>query len=246
MNNKSESEEYLEVLWRMKERKQDSIDSLKKGIGEDFNNNIIDKLVNDGQVSASDSKSKINLTDKGEDHARKIIRAHRLAEKLICDALGVDFDAGACEFEHIINTDLIDSICTMLGHPKVCPHGNPIPEGECCKRAAKTVRSSVTALSELAVGMSGTVAYVNYSDDIQLNKMDTLKIKTGGVIKLLQKSPSYVVSCEGADVALDYNVASSIFLWNHGGQFNPGGENMFGPGKLRRKRGFGFMRRKSV
>ncbi len=244
MNRKREREEYLEILWRMKEEKQDSLLYLQKAIGTNFNPSITDDLDNDGLVMFTGNLSKISLTDKGFDYARKIIRAHRLAEKLICDALGGDFEAGACEFEHIINTDLVDSICVLLGHPKLCPHGKPIPQGECCKTAAKTVQASVAPLTELAPGMSGRVAWVNYSDDIQLHKMDALKIKPGEIIKLLQKSPSYVVNCQGGDVALDFKAASSILFWKEACQFNSNGENCFGPGKCHRKRGFRFMRSK--
>lgn len=249
MNKKKESEEYLEVLWRMQEEKTDSADYLKNAIGDDFNTQIIDKLKQEGQLVTGDDLSTICLTNKGKDYARKIIRAHRIAEKLICDALGGDFESGACEFEHILNTDLVDSICVLLGHPRICPHGKPIPQGACCKIAARTVQSPVIPLTELDAGMSGRVAFINYSDDMQIHKMDTLKIKPGGMIKLLQKSPSYVISCEGGDIALEHAVASNILLWKEGGQFNPvnpAGENMFGPGKCRRKKGFGFMRRKKA
>lgn len=242
MKNTREREEYLEILWCMKEEKKDSYEYLEKAMGEIFNSERIEDLQQEGLVITSDDLSRIHLTDKGEDYARKIIRAHRIAEKLICDAMGGDFESGACEFEHIINTDLVDSICVILGHPRFCPHGKPIPMGECCKAAAKTVESSVTPLTEILPGMSGRIAWINYSDDIQLHKMERLKIRQGQMIKLLQKSPSYVVSCEGVDVALDFSAASTVLLWKQGGQFNPGGEKLLGPGKRRRKRGFGFMR----
>ena len=62
-------------------------------------------------------------------------RAHRLAEKLIHHVSGGDFEKGAAEFEHVADPKLIDSLCTMLGHPRECPHGQPIPEGECCRRS---------------------------------------------------------------------------------------------------------------
>ncbi|SLM32073.1 Iron-dependent repressor [Desulfamplus magnetovallimortis] len=246
MNKKREREEYLEVLWRIKEDGIEDPDYLKNAFGSDFEPTIIEDLEQAGHILTGDNGSIVTLTDAGYEYARKIIRAHRIAEKLICDALGGDFESGACEFEHILNTDLVDSICVLLGHPRRCPHGKPIPQGDCCKTAARTVQSPVMPLTELESGMSGRVAFINYSDDMQIYKMDTLKIKPGGMIKLLQKSPSFVVSCEGGDVALDDAVASNILLWKEGGQFNAGGENMLGPGKCRRKRGFGFMRRKSA
>jgi hypothetical protein len=42
----------------------------------------------------------------------------------------------ACKFEHIISPELDRRICSFLGHPKTCPHGNPIPPGDCCNGKA--------------------------------------------------------------------------------------------------------------
>lgn len=75
------------------------------------------------------------LTPVGSQRARGVVRRHRLAERLFKDTFSVD-DAEAhdqaCRFEHIISPELDQRICTFLGHPKTCPHGNPIPPGDCC------------------------------------------------------------------------------------------------------------------
>lgn len=75
------------------------------------------------------------LTPVGSQRARGVVRRHRLAERLFKDTFAVD-DAEAhdqaCRFEHIISPELDQRICTFLGHPKTCPHGNPIPPGDCC------------------------------------------------------------------------------------------------------------------
>src|SRR5579863_8105091 len=76
------------------------------------------------------------FTDQGESRARSVIRRHRLAERLFMDVLFIRDDAAvesnACTFEHILSPEVTDRICTFLGHPKTCPHGSPIPPGECC------------------------------------------------------------------------------------------------------------------
>ena len=75
------------------------------------------------------------LTPVGSQRARGVVRRHRLAERLFKDTFAVD-DAEAhdqaCRFEHVISPELDQRICTFLGHPKTCPHGNPIPPGDCC------------------------------------------------------------------------------------------------------------------
>ena len=77
----------------------------------------------------------VALTTRGESRARDIVRRRRLAERLLTDTFSVadsEADSHACKFEHIISPELDQRICTFLGHPKTCPHGNPIPPGHCC------------------------------------------------------------------------------------------------------------------
>ncbi len=77
----------------------------------------------------------ILLTDRGKTRARDVVRRHRLAERLFKDTFRIgDHEAHsqACKFEHIISPELDERICSFLGHPTTCPHGNPIPPGDCC------------------------------------------------------------------------------------------------------------------
>src|ERR1700730_5047641 len=86
----------------------------------------------------------VHLTETGNRRARDVVRRHRLAEHLFKDTFAIDDSEAhtqACKFEHIISPELDQRICTFLGHPKTCPHGNPIPPGECCDGNAKSSRS---------------------------------------------------------------------------------------------------------
>ena len=81
------------------------------------------------------------LTPVGSQRARGVVRRHRLAERLFKDTFSVDDTEAhtqACKFEHIISPELDQRICTFLGHPKTCPHGNPIPPGDCCNGKPKS------------------------------------------------------------------------------------------------------------
>ena len=157
---------------------------------------------------------------------KKIIRAHRLAERLLYDVLGGDFESGACEFEHIITPELVDSICILLGHPKTCPHGSPIPQGQCCKESCRTAQSSVVPLTELKVGQSARVAYINCKNDQQLHKIDSLCIRPGTIAALHQRYQTYVVECEGSNIAMDEQIASSICVWKNYEPLQAGGKAM--------------------
>lgn len=208
-----EHDECLEQLWYLQEEGLNSLDDLKNLMGDEFHSAIIEELSSTGLVVIEENGARIYLSEKGEEYTRKLIRSHRLAERLVYDVLGGEFEAGACEFEHIVNPGIVDSICTLLGHPKECPHGLPIPEGPCCKISLRTTKSSVYPLTEMKVGESARVAYINCRDDRRLHRLDGLQIRPGATIKLHQASPTIVIECEGANIALDESVCADICLW---------------------------------
>ena len=98
-------------------------------------------------VSVGDGSLVVNLTERGRQKAGDIIRRHRLAERLFTDSLALDseteIEQQACKFEHILSPEATDKICTFLNHPKTCPHGAPIPPGQCCGGTQPIVASVV-------------------------------------------------------------------------------------------------------
>src|SRR6266705_3261408 len=90
-------------------------------------------------VSIGDGSMVVELTPRGRQRAADIIRRHRLAERLFTDSLALESESEieqqACKFEHILSPEATEKICTFLGHPRTCPHGAPIPAGECCLAA---------------------------------------------------------------------------------------------------------------
>lgn len=220
----------------MMENESDSYDDFYQGVGIEVRHDLIEELKRDGLISSGEKS--ISLTEKGQDFTRLLIRSHRIAERLVHDVLGVEFEAGACEFEHIINPDLVDSICTLLGHPRECPHGRPIPEGKCCRRHAQIVESSVVSLNQLKVGESAKIAYVYAPNDQQLHRLENLLIRPGMRVKLHQRYPSFVIECENSLVALDDQVAADIHVWSTNGNI----ERIPPHGRRARGRRFGGRR----
>lgn len=89
--------------------------------------------------SIGDGEMVVELTPRGRRRAADVIRRHRLAERLFTDSLAMDseteIEQQACKFEHILSPEATTKICSFLGHPLTCPHGAPIPPGECCKQS---------------------------------------------------------------------------------------------------------------
>lgn len=93
----------------------------------------IQRLAVVGLVNIQDSE--VELTERGQQRARDVVRRRRLAERLFTDTFSIadaEADSQACKFEHIISPELDERICSFLGHPRTCPHGKPIPPGPCC------------------------------------------------------------------------------------------------------------------
>jgi DtxR family Mn-dependent transcriptional regulator len=118
----------------------------------------------------------------------------------------------SCQFEHILNEEVEENICTLLGHPKICPHGKPIPQGKCCIQSKWLVESSIKPLSALTQGQRGKVVYLHTLDDKKLQKMMVMGVLPGRQITLLHRFPSYVFQIGFTQVAVDSEIADSIYV----------------------------------
>ncbi len=207
--------EVLEAVWTLQEQDDATVDNVVRNAKAKDAVKTLDALGRDG-ILIVDQARRVHLLPKGREMAEMIIRRHRLAERLICDVLGAhveESEAAACEYEHLLAEGITNSICTLLGHPRYCPHNRPIPEGECCRQARDDVRPIVVSCDQLRVGESARVAYFCTRDHSRLLKLSALGISPGTSLKLIQKWPAYVVQCEETEIALEADVAKNIYVW---------------------------------
>jgi len=129
-------EEYLEALW-ISEEQGEKLAHLTwiadhLGIAAPSALEMLKKLEKESLVIYK-VRQGIELTDKGREIARRIIRAHRLTEVLMKETLKTDIrEETVCGMEHHMDEEFMDALCTLLKHPTKCPHGHPIPKGKCC------------------------------------------------------------------------------------------------------------------
>lgn len=214
MNRITDRDELLERLWQLGERGTATVALLRESLKGRLDDDALDRLEEDGMVRRQGET--LSLTERGVARAERLIRTHRIGERLIHDVLGREFESAACEFEHILATEIVDGICTLLGHPRECPHGFPIPQGECCRVSARWVQKIVVPLTELQIGQTARVAWVYTRSDQQLHRLTSLQIRPGSIVKLHQDYPSYVIECDGASIAMDAEVARCINVWMEG------------------------------
>jgi DtxR family Mn-dependent transcriptional regulator len=202
------AEEVLETLWghTQGDKKMPVELGLAKGNVE------IEELTKLGYVKLVNDK--VSLTEKGKGEGQKIVRRHRLAERLFTDVLDIKkklVHPVSCQFEHLLQEGIEDNICILLGHPKTCPHGRPIPPGECCRKTNQAINKVISSLDNVAVNQKGRVAYIHTHDQKKLQKIMAMGVLPGMTIVVIQKFPSYVFQVGHSQFAIDKELASAIY-----------------------------------
>jgi DtxR family Mn-dependent transcriptional regulator len=213
ITDKERIEEAVGLLWVLNEEDHNELDRFNLSSDDADTESLVETLVKEGLASLGEGN--IFLTDKGKRIAKGLIRRQRLAERLFTDVFELPDDAvldDACKVEHILSEELTESVCIFLGHPPTCPHGKPIPRGECCKKFKVEVPPVVTRLSDFEIGAMGRITFIVPSDPGRISKLNSLGIAAGSVVKLIQKIPSCVLQIDETTVALDPDIAREIYL----------------------------------
>lgn len=212
MKLSEQAEEILEALWIAVEEEGKSsleIDKLPIPADDPAYRELTDRAfieIRQGRVS---------FRPEGKDEGRNTIRRHRLAERLMMDVLNIRGEVGddkACQFEHLLHEGVDTKVCTMLNHPATCPHGKPIPPGDCCDEAKKSGDIGVVPLTELKAGDEGAIAYILTEDDTKMRKLMAMGVLPGNSIVLMQTFPSYIFRVGYSEFAIDTNLAREIFV----------------------------------
>jgi|TARA_B100001750_G_scaffold14432_1_gene10280 DtxR family Mn-dependent transcriptional regulator len=128
-------EMYLKAIWHIKERNEPvKISTIAKmlHVRQPSVVQMLKKLNTKDLVEYN--KAGVSLTENGERIGASMMRNSRLLEVLMDSALKVEIDEEmVCGIEHHMNKQFTDALCTMLNHPRKCPHTHDIPMGECCE-----------------------------------------------------------------------------------------------------------------
>lgn len=205
------AEEILEALWiQMEEQGKGPLE-----LGASRDEPAIEELIKLGFIRKD--QGHIHLLEKGKSRAIGCVRRHRLAERLLVDIFDVKkkfIDEVSCKFEHLLLYEgLEDNVCTLLGHPKACPHGKPIPQGRCClEKRGKKLLKFLSPLADLEIKDRGRIAYLQTKDTSQMQKLISIGAIPGVAITLIQKFPSYVFQIGHSQFAIDKELAAAIYV----------------------------------
>ena len=135
-------------------------------------------------TSYMSSGTDLELTDEGRARATRVMRKHRLAERLLIDVIGLDWEKvhdEACRWEHVISEDVERKLVDLLNAPTMSPYGNPIPglDELGVSAATEPFRDGNEQLQDVvsSTGSSITVVIERMSEEIQkdVEMMGTLR-----------------------------------------------------------------------
>jgi DtxR family Mn-dependent transcriptional regulator len=221
------TEMYLRTILELEE---ENINPLRARISERLGHSgptvsqTVGRMERDGLVVVSVDRH-LELTETGRRKAISVMRKHRLAERLLSDVIGLEWELvhdEACRWEHVMSEQVERRILDLLDHPTESPYGNPIPGLEALGDAAtmpftKGVVNIVT-LVHGAVGPQ-TKTIRRLGEPAQVDPELLLQLKQAGIIPGASAAftavGSYVlVEVEGFDEGLELpnEVASHIFV----------------------------------
>jgi DtxR family Mn-dependent transcriptional regulator len=160
------TEEYLETILALEEEGVPPLRARlveRLGLSAAAVSETVNRLVGLGYAQLLDDRT-IRLTHKGRNLATTVVRRHRLAERLLTDVIGLEWEKvhrEAARWEHAISSEVEEKLVELLGDPVTCPHGNPIPGSRRKGATAPTV--------QLAEAQPGRVTVARISEKLELS-----------------------------------------------------------------------------
>ncbi len=208
------TEMYLRTVWELEEEGITPIRARlveRLGLSAPAVSETVARLEHEGLVHVD--QRRLELTDEGRTIATSVMRKHRLAELLLTDVIGLEWEhvhVEACRWEHVISDAVEERLVALLGDPDTCPHGNPIPGH---------VSREVPALVPLAVaarrGVTAVVRRISEKLQVDVAAMRRLReqgLRPGARAELGLRDGTIVARIDGRDVEIDSAAAELVYV----------------------------------
>jgi DtxR family Mn-dependent transcriptional regulator len=193
------TEMYLRTIYELEE---EGVVPLRARIAERLGQSgptvsqTVARMERDGLVVVAGDRH-LELTAEGRSRAVSVMRKHRLAERLLVDVIGLEWEyvhAEACRWEHVMSEAVERKLVTLLDNPTTSPYGNPIPglDELVPGTADATTARSVSAPPVLEVGLQrldefarrggGPVEVRRIAEHVQVDADLMADLKTAGIV----------------------------------------------------------------
>jgi DtxR family transcriptional regulator, Mn-dependent transcriptional regulator len=173
---------------------------------------MLKRLERDGLVRRGEHKEAL-LTRTGRARAEKVVRKHRIIERLLTDFMGysaAEAHVHADELGDTFSEDMVERIAERLGHPERCPHGWPVdPDFE------KAENEELVALAELGEGKKATIVRLAEHDGDLLHWFYDQGLEPGTKLQMTaadQAAGSFRVRLDGREAAIAEKAAAGLFV----------------------------------
>jgi DtxR family transcriptional regulator, Mn-dependent transcriptional regulator len=210
------TEMYLRTIWELEEEGITPIRARlveRLGLSAPAVSETVARLEQEGLLHVMDDR-KLDLSEAGRELAVSVMRKHRLAERLLTDVIGLEWEQvhnEACRWEHVISDAVESRLVELLEGPETCPHGNPIPG-----IGIDPGREDLMTLTE-ASGRGGTVVLRRISEKLQsdVEVMRTLRehgVKPGAVVGVRTSDGWPVIQVGNDELLLDTDTARHLYV----------------------------------
>jgi DtxR family Mn-dependent transcriptional regulator len=159
-----------------------------------------------------DADRTVRLTDAGRDVATRVLRKHRLAERLLVDVLGLEHEhvhEEACRWEHVISDRVEERLAAFLGNPTTSPYGNPIPGA-----VGGDDHGVLVPLADVADGL---VRLVRFSEQVQgeqdvMHAMDEAGLGAGTLASATRGADGVTLELDGHVVLVPTDAARLLYV----------------------------------
>jgi len=173
---------------------------------------MLKRLEGEGLIARGEQKEAI-LTATGRARAEKVVRKHRIIERLLTDFMGytaAEAHVHADELGDTFSDDMVERIDDKLGHPERCPHGWPVdPDAEQAENA------ELAPLADLEPPAQATIVRLAEHDSELLHWFYDQGLTPGTELKLQAAEPAagqFTVSVDGDEKAIGEKAAAGLFV----------------------------------
>ncbi|HEX2299816.1 MAG TPA: metal-dependent transcriptional regulator [Pseudonocardiaceae bacterium] len=179
------------------------------------------RMERDGLLTVADDRH-LELTDMGRNRATSVMRKHRLAERLLVDVIGLEWEQvhiEACRWEHVMSDAVERKLIALLGNPTTSPYGNPIPGlDELGGHSTAAIEPDLVRLDDVARRGGGSVEVRRIAEHVQLDpalmadlhKVDAVPGNVVEVGALARSDQHVVLTGGGSTVEVDGALARAV------------------------------------
>ena len=214
------TEMYLRTVWELEEEGITPIRARlveRLGLSAPAVSETVARLEHEGLLRVAVNRT-LELTEEGRLRAMSVMRKHRLAERLLTDVIGLEWEQihiEACRWEHVISDAVERRLIELLGSPTTCPHGNPIP-GLAGQGASDQEEEPRLTMAEAAkIGCRATVHRISEQLQVDVEAMRFLRehhLVPGAVAGLSLDDGHVVADTEDGTVVIDHGTAQQVYV----------------------------------